>query len=242
MSNEIDYVAVLADLKAKRSALDSAITGLEQWLSLKTGENLEVNTTLARVDRTGLPGEIQSDTFFGMSIPDAIRKGLRIMKRPLALTEITKALQDGGLLSTAKDLTSTISATLTRIKRTDGDVLQVQGKWGLAEWYPNMRKEKLEANAKSKKRRKRGRSKGLKTSAAKDHPQSNNDKVGAKASESKPTAEQIEQMKTLHVSGKHFGEIAKILGLQTLTVWRALKGIKAANSSLGGRTDAVAGS
>ncbi len=241
MSNDIDYAAVLMDLKAKRSALDSAITGLEQWLSLKTGQIPEVNQTLARVDRTGQPGEIQSDTFFGTSIPDAIRKCLRIMKRPMALTEITKALQDGGLLTTAKDLASTISATLTRIKRTDGDVLQVQGKWGLAEWYPGMRKEKLEVNVKGKKGRKRGRTKGLKMSALKADAQSSNDKAEQKASAAKPTTEQIEQMKTLHASGKHFGEIAKILGLQTLTVWRALKAVRVAKPSLEGGSHATSG-
>jgi HB1, ASXL, restriction endonuclease HTH domain len=220
MSNgEIDYGAVLSDLKAKRAALDSAILGLEQWLSLKGTEAQGVPTIAP--DRTGAPGEIRSDTFFGMSIPDAIRTCLKIMKRPLALTEITKALQEGGLLTTAKDLASNISATLTRMKRQDGDVLQVQGKWGLSDWYPALRKEKLEANAKSKKGRKRGRPKA--STKAAEPPRGTEAKASKAAATPKTTPEQVEQIKTLHAAGKKPGEIAKEVGLHHLAVWSILK-------------------
>jgi|GEM_PF-996497 len=235
MDKEIDYTAVLADLKAKRNALDAVIGGLEQWLSLK-GSEVEIGPANSGTDRTGAPGEVRSDSFFGQSIPDAIRKCLKIMKRPLGLTEITKALQEGGLLTSAKDLTSTVSATLTRIRRTDGDLVQVQRKWGLAEWYPGMRKERVEGARKGKRGRKRGRPK---IRAAKDESKSATPKTEAKKRSAKPTDEQLAQIKKLHDAGKGFGEIAEILGLQTLSVWRALKLPRLAKRGSGERTDAV---
>ncbi len=145
------------------------------------------------------------------------------MKHPMSLTEITKALNDGGLLSTAKDLTGTVSATLTRIKRTDGDLVQVQGKWGLSEWYPGMRKDKVEAAAQGKKGRKRGRPKGSKAKATAS-PKA----AAARPATSKPTPEQIEQIGKLNAAGKKPGEIAKVVGLHHFTVMAVLKSKKAA--------------
>ena len=219
MANEIDYMAVLTDLKAKRSTLDGAISSLEQWISFKGGDN-QIDSSFGSIpDRTGGPGKIRSDAFFGMTIPDAIRACLKITKQPLGLTDLAQKLREGGLLTSAKDLTSTVSATLTRIKRTDGDLVQpTQGKWGLAEWYPGMRKEKVEANIKSKRPQKRPRRK-----IVKDEPKSESPKPNPRALPTKPSDEQIAEMKKLLGEGKNFGQIGKILGLPTLTVWRALK-------------------
>ena len=69
-----------------------------------------------------------------MTVPDAIRKYLSMKKQPQALSEITKALQDGGLKTTSKNLMGIVGPTLSRMKKA-GDVLPIQGKWGLAEWY-----------------------------------------------------------------------------------------------------------
>jgi len=217
MANDIDYAAVLSDLKAKRAALDSVITGMEQWLSLKGGDVQVDSSYIGPAERTGTPGEVRSDSFFGMTIPDAIRACLKIMKQPLGLTDLTQKLKEGGLLTSARDLTSTVSATLTRMKRMDGDVVQVQGRWGLSQWYPGMRKEKVEAAAKPKKSRKRGRAKGKKTEAVPSG--------GRPSAESppKPTAEQIEQIKALHAIGKKPGEIAKDVGLHHFVVMAVLK-------------------
>jgi hypothetical protein len=215
MNGEIDYAAVLADLKAKRSALDVVIGGLEQWLSLKGGE-VEVDPTYAAsAERTGTPGEVRSDSFFGMTIPDAIRACLKLMKRPMGLTELTKALEEGGLLTSARDLTSTVSATLTRMKRMEGDVVPVQGRWGLSQWYPGMRKEKIEATAKPKKKKRQTSKSKAETKAP---------KAGAHG----PTPEQIAQIKQLNAEGKKLSVIAKEVGLHHLAVWKILKPQKAA--------------
>ena len=154
----------------------------------------------------------------------------------MGLTELTDALQEGGLLTSAKDLTSTVSATLTRIRRTDGDLVPVQGKWGLAEWYPGMRKEKVDGVKKGKKAKKRGRPK---TRIAKDESKPTVSKKDEEEPSAKPTDEQLAQIKKLHAAGKGFGEIATVLGLQTLAVWRALGMPRRAKTGSGERTDAA---
>ena len=205
-SETIDYGAVLADLEAKRTSLDNAIAAVRQLLNLGAEQSAGSSGT----DRKESPTRVQSDSFFGMSTPDAVRKYLGIAKRPQSLSEITKALQEGNLPTTSSNLLGIVGPTLSRMKAA-GDVISVQGKWGLAEWYPAARRDRIEAVAKAKKGvRKRGRPK--KTVETKTEQKTS----------SKPTAQQIEQMKTLYGAGKSIGEIAKEIGVHQFTVYRAL--------------------
>jgi DNA-directed RNA polymerase delta subunit len=207
------YKAVIADLKARRTQLDVMIAGLEQQMA-SAGEGTQIDVAgLTGLDQHSEPTEIRSDTFFGLSIPDAIRKCFKISKRPLSLSEMTASLKAGGLLTTAQNLMQTIGATLQRMKKTDGDVVSLgNGQWGLTEWYPGLRKEKVEATAKPKKSQKRNkRAKGTK-------PQSEQKPASPKA-----TAEQIDQIKRLHTEGKKPGEIAKEVGLHHFVVMGIIK-------------------
>jgi hypothetical protein len=209
----IDYKAVIADLKARRAALDAVIVGLEQWQGLGGSEDSPL-LNRESTDQRSEPTEIKSDTFFGLSIPDAIRKCFRISKRPLSLSELTNSLKSGGLLTSATDLMATVSGTLQRVKRQSGEVVSLgNGQWGLAEWYPGLRKEKIEAVAKPRGKRRRAK------------------KVARKATgDSKPqaTTEQVETIKTLNAAGKKLGEIAREVGLHHFVVMRILKAGQAA--------------
>lgn len=217
------YKTVLADLKARRAQLDVAIVAVEQQMT-GGGEGPSLSADLpngeSRPDPRTEPSEIRSDSFFGLSIPDAIRKCFRMSKRPLSLSEATTLLKSGGLLTTAQNLMQTVSATLQRMRKTDGDVVSLgKGQWGLSEWYPGLRKEKLEATAKPKKGRKRGRPKGSGKAKAKTGAS----KAEAKTPPVKPTPEQIEQIRKLNAAGKKLAEIAKEVGLHHLAVWGILK-------------------
>jgi hypothetical protein len=130
----IDYEAVLADLEAKRAALDSAIIGIRQVLSLGA---------LSTAIQTGSKEQsaIESDSFFGMSIGDAAKKYLRMMKRKQPAAKIAEALDFGGLQHTSKSFPNTVRTTLIRLE-SEGEVVQVGKEWGLAEWYPGLRKGK----------------------------------------------------------------------------------------------------
>lgn len=200
MSTEIDYNAVLADLEAKRAALDNAIATVRQLVNL----GAEPSVGVSPQERYEPSAAVRFDSFFQMTVPDAIRKYLSMKKQPQALSEITKALQDGGLKTTSKNLMGIVGPTLSRMKKA-GDVLPIQGKWGLAEWYPAARKEATKP------------ARGPKRLRAK-----------VKSSAGKPTAEQIEQIKKLSATGKKLGEIAREVGLHHLAVWKILKPNQAA--------------
>jgi hypothetical protein len=103
-----------------------------------------------------------------------------------------------------------------------GETVNVEGKWGLASWYPAARRAEL--NAKPKQGRKRGRPKGSGKIKAAKATEAKADKAAAP----KPTAEQIERIRKLDDAGKKPGEIAKEVGLHHFSVMGVLKSKKAA--------------
>ncbi len=134
MAEAIDYAAVLADLEAKRAAIDNMIANVRQMLNL----GAEQGAALSGAKKT--TAEVEVDSFFGMSIPDAIIKFLGMMTQPQSVSDITRALQNGGLKSNAKNVALSVSSTLSRIKKA-GQVVLIQGKWGLQSRYPASRRE-----------------------------------------------------------------------------------------------------
>lgn len=208
-SEMIDYNAVLGDLEAKKAAIDATITGLRQMLNL--GADQAVTGATPPGERREQATEVRFDSFFGMSMPDAITKFLEMSKRPQSVSDITKALQDGGFPTTAKNLIASVGSTLTRMK-TAGDVVSVSGKWGMSAWYPALRRERVEAVQKA------NGAKSKKKKAVKSTAKSGEQKPHS----TQPTAEQIERIKALHAEGKKLGEIAKAVGVHHFTVLRVL--------------------
>lgn len=223
------YKPVIADLKARRARLDVTIATLEQ-IATGTFDNVaSLDETLnsagsdageSRADQQATPTEIRSDTFFGLSIPDAIRKCFRIMKRPMSLSEITGSLKSGGLLTTATNLMPTISATLQRMKKQSELVSPNPGKWAPIEWYTGLRKEKIEATTKPKKRSRSKAKKPHKVSTPKAATGATNSDSPKSQLIWKPTTEQIAQVLALHATGKKPAEIEKETGVAALFVGR----------------------
>jgi len=220
MANEIDYSAVLSDLEAKRAAIDSAIAGVRQMLNL--GAEQGVGGSASRtIERREQPTSVRFDSFFRMPMRASIIKYLEIATVPQSVSEVTSALLAGGFKTTSKNLMPIVGSHLSRLKAA-GEAVNVEGKWGLASWYPAARKAELTA----KKGKKRGRPKGSKaqptpTTAKPDAPK--------EAPTSKLTAEeQNARIKALYADGKKAGEIATEVGLHRLAVGRILKQIKAA--------------
>jgi hypothetical protein len=221
------YAVMLAQLQAERVKLDAAIEAMRPLAGLEIGSDTISPSSESTITATPdhLPAKVDFDTFFSLSIPEAIKKYLAMMKRPQTVADITKALETGGLSTTATNLMGTVTATLTRMKRINGDVVAVRrGEWALTEWYKGRRFDKPEPTKKPKKR-------GAKSKKAK--PSSENKKAPEKApgrskkvepekKHEPPTSEQIERVKVLHASGKGFGEIAKEVGLHQLAVYRII--------------------
>ena len=132
----VDYVAVLADLKAKREAIDKTIAGVEQMLG-------QAPSGMVSTIPVGASEDIKDDSFFGMSIAEATKKLLSMKKKPLSTQDIADILIRGGMTHSSEKFANTVGAGLNRLDKNDGGIVNIsRGKWGLAEWYPGKRKNK----------------------------------------------------------------------------------------------------
>jgi len=131
------YEAVLADLRAQRDQLDAAIAVLERRPGITPGSATAPPNSTGSVVAVGLP----SDAFFGMGLQEAIKKYLSMVKRKQSPKEIMDALERGGFQHTSKRFYGTVYTALSRAAEA-GEVVRVRDEWGLAEWYPGLRKEK----------------------------------------------------------------------------------------------------
>jgi hypothetical protein len=213
MATEIDYAAVLADLEAKRAAIDAAITGVRQMMNLSTEQVVAPVNGSERREST----EVRFDSFFRMPMPRAIVKFLEMAKTPQSVGDITKALLDGGFKTTSKNFMPTVGSNLSRMKAT-GELVNVEGKWGLASWYPAARK--ADQAVTPKEGRKRGRPR--KTTAPSAQPTATKEQPSSKLTE-----QQIFQIGRLNAEGKSLNEIARELHVHHLKimnskVWRVL--------------------
>jgi hypothetical protein len=138
MSDQINYEAVLNDLRARRDQLSIAIAAIEQLgKALTEGLLQDVvpsnGNSLPAREAPVSASSIASDAFFKLSVPDAARKYLSIIKRPAGAKEIEKALREGGFQTKAKNFYANLYTSLVR---SEGTFEKVGKKWGLAEWYP----------------------------------------------------------------------------------------------------------
>jgi hypothetical protein len=139
----MDYEQLLQELEQEREGIERMIVwvrgrmqqGDKAESAVKTGPVVSVDGRV-RFPRVGMA----SDTFFRMSVPEAIKKFLNIAKGPRTAKDITAGLDQGGLIHQAKNLYATVYPTLLRMEQS-GDVARVgKGQWGLTEWYPGGRK------------------------------------------------------------------------------------------------------
>jgi hypothetical protein len=137
MSTEpINYEAVIADLEAKKAHLETMIAGLRAIAGLA---NLGVPPSGGPGGMTPPSGgKIAPDAFFGKSIPEAAVIHLGNVRKKMSTQELMDALESGGL---PKSKYNTVYAILRRRESQVGDIVNMQGEWGLASWFPNHTKK-----------------------------------------------------------------------------------------------------
>ena len=134
----LDYRAFLADLEAKRSALDQAIASLKAVMAAGSTEGMSsVNLGVTLVNPVIHGGEVPAGAFHGMRIPAAAKLYLSIVKKKQTTKEIADGLREGGMETAGKDFEVIVGSALYRIsKGAAREIVRLKGGWGLAEWWP----------------------------------------------------------------------------------------------------------
>jgi len=127
----INYEAILADIDARIAKLQTTREGILDLMAA------------AGTTPSGAPGggKIAHDAFLKMTIPDATKKYLSMARQKKDTQSIIDALEQGGL---PRSVYNTVYAVLSRRAKQVGDIINMQGDWALAEWYPNYRKGKTQ--------------------------------------------------------------------------------------------------
>jgi hypothetical protein len=137
----LDYNAVLADLEARKAALDHAIASLKVVMAsgVLIGTFTDSMPPASDSISTSLGvhgGEVPVGAFLGKSIPEAAKLCLQILKRKMTTREIAEALKKGGIESSAKNFPIIVHSILDRASKGGSGILRLDRAWGLAEWYP----------------------------------------------------------------------------------------------------------
>jgi hypothetical protein len=122
------YDAVIADLEAKRDQMTAMIENLKQ---LKGLANSVLVAGMAVAPVVNASTSISHDAFFGMSLPDAARKYLSVVKKTVPHPQLCDALLDGGFKTSATNFREVVRSALSR----HPDFVKINSQWGLSEWY-----------------------------------------------------------------------------------------------------------
>jgi hypothetical protein len=124
------YDLVIADLENKRDQINAAI---EMLRALGATGAIALPLPLASPKPPASESDIPRDAFFGMTIPEAAKKFLSIVKATKSNSELCAALLKGGFKTQAANFGEVVRSTLQRHQ----DFVKVNGEWGLGEWYGN---------------------------------------------------------------------------------------------------------
>ena len=125
----VDYKAVLADLEARKAQIELMIAGVKSFIA--SGVAASSNGHVEGVIR---PEDVPPHAFLGLSIADATKKFLDMVKSKQSLPQIIQSLEQGGLPPAKYN---TVYAVLRRRENTVGDIFRMGDDWALTEWYPN---------------------------------------------------------------------------------------------------------
>ena len=126
------YRTVLKDLKRRKKVIDAAIAGVTALMG-------ESETALqaclpVSLPRTQESGDVASGSFADLTLTDAARAYLDMVKKPQSTAEIADALERGGYPTESRNFRNTVRSVLDRHAKTVGEIVKVHKNWGLAEW------------------------------------------------------------------------------------------------------------
>lgn len=161
MPNEkVDYAALLSDMKIKKAALEASIATLESAMALGVlgqlpeGVDLSAAASSSGAVESAVPVELPHHAFLGVSMPQAIKTYLEVVKKKQTIREISVALKEHGMESTSDNFEGVVTGSLNRLK-SNGEVLRFKDGWGLTSWYPASLRTQINTAAKPRKTGKR---------------------------------------------------------------------------------------
>ena len=169
MAETIDYSAFLADLEAKKTALEQAIAAVRSAIAMGAAGQPGDVSALSSVPSTGVSslhnGEVPAGAFLGKSIPDAAKLYLEIVKKKQTSKEIADGLKRGGIESTSQNFVNIVHSVLDRTRKyPNGGIVKLdRSTWGLTEWYPRGVASAAVPAKKSKNKKSKGSKKAVKT-------------------------------------------------------------------------------
>ena len=227
MTESIDYTVILADLEAKRAALDHAIASFRQAMAMGALGTISEDGSVAVPSMSG--GEVPTGAFLGKSIIEATKLYLEIVKKKQTAKEIMEGLQRGGMESNSKSFLKTVHASLTRARQMPNPPFVKMGiKWGLTGWFP----KGISNGSTPKKRAKKNAPKPKATEPAKVAKP--NGKAGpaiviavAKRANGKPVSPNTQRLVHLVRTkpGLTLQELAKEAGMDTMLANRVMSNI-----------------
>jgi len=140
-TQSLDYAAIIADLEAKKAAIEGTIASLRSAMAMGTLGAFNVGDVPMSGGSTTSPSiygnEVPAGAFLGKSIPEAARIYLEIVKKKQTSREIAEALQKGGMESSSGNFIGIVHAVLDRARKgTNASIVKLGTQWGLAGWYP----------------------------------------------------------------------------------------------------------
>jgi hypothetical protein len=138
MSSEtgaVDWAAALAEIEAEIATLQATAEVIRGRIGRAGGIAPQPGGGGSRPGGGG-GGGVRPDAFLKMSIPDATKKHLENAREKQSTAVLLDVLEKGGL---PRPKYNTLYSILARRQRVVGDIINMQGDWALAEWYPNYR-------------------------------------------------------------------------------------------------------
>ena len=129
MSDQVNYSALLSELKRKESELLHELAGVRAAIA-------GISKARTVTDPSNwISGSGDEAPYRNLSIKRASIEVLRLQGKPLGNTEIAKALAAGGYRSTSEQFHRTVFNVLkTASKKETSEIVKIDGGWALREW------------------------------------------------------------------------------------------------------------
>ena len=126
------YRTVLKDLKRRKKVIEAAIAGVTALLGeSEAALQACLPVPLPEIQETG---DVASGSFVDLTVTEAARAYLDMVKEPQSTAEIAEALEKGGYPTESRNFSNTVRSVLDRHAKTVGAIVKVHRNWGLAEW------------------------------------------------------------------------------------------------------------